>query len=63
MTANLMRPLLLRVAELMPEQPETLIVSGLLDDEDDEVAAAFAPLRERRRRRLQGWSALLLTRP
>ena len=47
----------------MPEQPETLIVSGLLEGEEDEVAAAFAPLRERRRLRLQGWSALLLTRP
>ncbi len=63
MTANLMRPLLLRVAELLPEQPETLIVSGLLEGEEEVVAAAFEPLRERRRRRLQGWSALLLTRP
>ena len=63
MTANLMRPLLLRVAELLPEQPETLIVSGLLEGEEEEVAAAFASLRERRRVRLQGWSALLMTRP
>ena len=63
MTANLMRPLLLRVAELLPEQPETLIVSGLLEGEEEEVAAAFTPLRERRRLRLQGWSALLMTRP
>jgi ribosomal protein L11 methyltransferase len=63
MTANLMRPLLLRVAELLPEQPETLIVSGLLEGEEEVVATAFAPMRERRRRRLQGWSALLLTRP
>jgi ribosomal protein L11 methyltransferase len=61
--ANLVRPLLLRVAELLPEQPETLIVSGLLEGEEEEVATAFAPLRERRRLRLQGWSALLLTRP
>ena len=61
--ANLVRPLLLEVAALMPEQPETLIVSGLLEGEEDEVAAAFEPLRERRRLRLQGWSALLLTRP
>ncbi|HEV7844868.1 MAG TPA: 50S ribosomal protein L11 methyltransferase, partial [Thermoleophilaceae bacterium] len=75
--ANLVRPLLLTVAELwrapgelrgepgelLPEQPETLIVSGLLEGEEDEVAAAFAPLHERRRQRLQGWSALLLTRP
>ena len=63
MTANLMRPLLLRVAELMPEQPETLIVSGLLEGEEEVVATAFEPLRERRRLRLQDWSALLLTRP
>jgi ribosomal protein L11 methyltransferase len=61
--ANLVRPLLLRVAELLPEQPETLIVSGLLEGEEDEVATAFASLRERRRLRLQGWSALLLTPP
>ena len=61
--ANLVRPLLLRVAELLPEQPEALIVSGLLEGEEDVVAAAFAPLRERRRQRLQEWSALLMTRP
>jgi ribosomal protein L11 methyltransferase len=61
--ANLVRPLLLEVAPLMPEQPQALIVSGLLEGEEDEVATAFAPLRERRRLRLQGWSALLLTRP
>jgi ribosomal protein L11 methyltransferase len=63
---NLVRPLLLRVAELWAEvaqQPETLIVSGLLVGEEDEVAAAFASFDERRRLRLQGWSALLLTRP
>ena len=41
MVANLMRPLLLRVAELMEEPPATLIVSGLLEHEADEVAAAF----------------------
>ena len=63
MTANLMRPLLLRVADLLPDGAETLIVSGLLEGEEEEVAAAFASLRERRRMRLQGWSALLLTLP
>jgi len=59
--ANLMRPLLLRVAELWSGQPPaTLIVSGLLDHEADEVAAAFAPLAEQRRLSSLGWSALLL---
>lgn len=60
-TANLVRPLLLRVAELDRERPQALIVSGLLEGEEDEVVAAFAPLRERRRLAAQGWSALLLS--
>ena len=60
--ANLMRPLLLRVAELTADRPRALILSGLLDHEADELAAAFAPLGERRRLSLKGWSALLLTR-
>ncbi len=61
-TANLMRPLLLRVAELMEDRPAALVVSGLLPEEADEVASAFAPLRERRRLTDRGWSALLLGR-
>jgi ribosomal protein L11 methyltransferase len=61
--ANLMRPLLLRLAELMQTRPQVLIASGLLDHEAGEVAAAFAPLVERRRLSLKGWSALLLTSP
>jgi ribosomal protein L11 methyltransferase len=56
--ANLMRPLLLRLAGRM--SPEALILSGLLEDEVDEVAAAFAPLRERRRLVEGGWGAVLL---
>jgi ribosomal protein L11 methyltransferase len=60
--ANLMRPLLLRVAELMAKRPRALILSGLLEHEGDEVAAAFAPLEERRRLTAQGWCALLLAR-
>jgi ribosomal protein L11 methyltransferase len=60
--ANLMRPLLLRVAELMDARPRALILSGLLDEEADEVAAAFAPLEERRRVSSQGWSALVVSR-
>jgi ribosomal protein L11 methyltransferase len=59
--ANLVRPLLLRVAELMDPRPSALIVSGLLEHEADEVAAAFAPLVEHGRRSAGGWSALLLS--
>jgi ribosomal protein L11 methyltransferase len=59
--ANLVRPLLLRVAELMDRPPSTLIVSGLLEHEADDVAAAFAPLVERRRLSAGGWSALSLS--
>ena len=62
-TANLVRPLLLRVAELMERPPGALIASGLLAGEEDEVAAAFAPLREQRRLTDAGWSALLLVGP
>jgi ribosomal protein L11 methyltransferase len=60
--ANLMRPLLLRVAELMDAsaRPRSLILSGLLEGEAGEVAAAFAPLRELRRLSSKGWSAVLL---
>jgi ribosomal protein L11 methyltransferase len=60
--ANLMRPLLLRLAELPGERPSALIVSGLLDEEADEVTEAFGPLRELRRLSAQGWSAVLLCR-
>ena len=60
--ANLMRPLLLRVRESLTELPEVLVLSGLLEREADEVAAAYAPLVERRRLVDRGWAALLLTR-
>ncbi|HEY6778514.1 MAG TPA: 50S ribosomal protein L11 methyltransferase [Thermoleophilaceae bacterium] len=59
--ANLAGPLLRRVAQLLVERPDALIVSGLLDQEADEVAAAFRPLRERRRLSERGWSALLVS--
>jgi ribosomal protein L11 methyltransferase len=58
--ANLVRPLLLDVAERIQRPPGALIVSGLLDEEADEVAAAFAPLAERERRSALGWTAVLL---
>ena len=60
-TANLTRPLLLRVAELMVDRPDTLIASGLLEEEADEVAEAFGQFGEQRRVSYHGWSALLLT--
>ncbi|HEX2233595.1 MAG TPA: 50S ribosomal protein L11 methyltransferase [Thermoleophilaceae bacterium] len=62
MAANLMRPLLLRVAELLPAAPSAAIASGLLDEEAGEVGAAFERLGLQERRRLsdRGWTALLL---
>jgi ribosomal protein L11 methyltransferase len=60
--ANLLRPLLLDVARGLERLPDRLIVSGLLREEADEVAAAFAAkgLTERERRSCAEWSALLL---
>jgi ribosomal protein L11 methyltransferase len=60
--ANLMRPLLLALAEALGDVPRVVIASGLLDHEADEVAAAYAPLREARRLSSKGWTALLLER-
>ncbi len=64
--ANLLRPLLLRVAAegFDGEQPQTLIASGLLRHEADEVAAAFVGFGLREEQRLEGgdWAALLLRR-
>ena len=58
--ANLMRPLLLRVAELMDRPPAALLVSGLLEHEADEVVGAFGPMVERRRVASRGWVAASL---
>ncbi len=62
--ANLLRPLLLDVARLMDRPPERLIASGLLREEADQVAAAYAlhGLVERERRHCEQWSALLMSR-
>jgi ribosomal protein L11 methyltransferase len=60
--ANLVRPLLLQVADGMTEVPERLIISGLEGDEPDEVVPAFERrgLRETRRRTGGDWSAIEL---
>jgi ribosomal protein L11 methyltransferase len=64
--ANLLRPLLLRVAAdgFTGTQPDTLIASGLLRHEADDVSAAFVGFGLREQRRLEGgdWAALLLRR-
>ncbi len=64
--ANLLRPLLLRIAAdgFDGDAPRALVASGLLAQEADEVAAAFAPLGlVETDRRLGGeWAALLLRR-
>jgi ribosomal protein L11 methyltransferase len=64
--ANLLRPLLLCVARagFDGEPPGTLIASGLLAHEADEIAAAFVlhGLRETARRQSAEWSALVLSR-
>lgn len=69
--ANLLRPLLLELADTMPVLSPTaspahldLIASGLLCEQVDEVAQAFARrlgLRERVRRERGEWAALWLT--
>jgi ribosomal protein L11 methyltransferase len=62
--ANLLRPLLLELAGTMPRAPAHLIAGGLLREEVDEVACAFAErvgLRERERRASGEWAAVWLT--
>jgi ribosomal protein L11 methyltransferase len=60
LAANLTRPLLLRLAELLQEPPRALIASGMLEHEADEVVAAFTTLAQQRRLVSRGWAALLL---
>jgi ribosomal protein L11 methyltransferase len=70
MTANLTAPILHEVTKRLdalaePDRPQSLICSGLLRREADEIAKAFAArgLTERRRLADGDWTALLLTRP
>ncbi len=67
--ANLLRPLLLELADTMPAPARgrrvEVIASGLLCEQADEVAQAFAErlgLRERARRERGEWAALWLSR-
>jgi ribosomal protein L11 methyltransferase len=55
--ANLARPLLLQLAGRV--EADSLIVSGLLEEEADEVSEAFSA-REQARLTEAGWAALLL---
>lgn len=64
--ANLLRPLLLDLSERIESPPAHLIASGLLREEADEIAVAYAArfsLRERERRERGEWAALWLERP
>jgi ribosomal protein L11 methyltransferase len=62
--ANLLRPLLLELAQSMPWAPAHLLAGGLLGEEVEEVASAFAQrfgLRMREQRHSAGWAAIRLT--
>jgi ribosomal protein L11 methyltransferase len=62
--ANMTSPILKAVAGQLAGAPSTLVCSGLLLNEQDEVAAVFAEagLREEERRQQGDWAALLLRR-
>jgi ribosomal protein L11 methyltransferase len=62
--ANLLRPLLLELADTMAGAPAHLVASGLLRTEVREVVAAFSGrlgMRERERRESGEWAAVWLT--
>ncbi len=64
--ANLLRPLLMELADTMAGAPAHLLAGGLLIEEVDEVVAAFAGrlrLRERERRESGEWAAVWLSAP
>jgi ribosomal protein L11 methyltransferase len=64
--ANLLRPLLLDLARTISSPPAQMIASGLLAEQVDEVAAAFAErlgMRERSRTHSGEWAALWLLAP
>ncbi len=61
--ANLLAPLLADLAAAIERPPAELIAGGLLEEQLDEAAAAFAAagLRERSRKLADGWGALRLS--
>ncbi len=64
--ANLLRPLLLELARTLPRAPAHLLAGGLLAQEVDEIASAFAGrlgLRAREVRQSAGWAAVWLCAP
>ncbi len=63
MLANLLRPLLLDLAEALEHPPEHLIASGLLVGEAEEISRTFARrlgMSERERRESGDWAAVWL---
>jgi ribosomal protein L11 methyltransferase len=63
--ANLLRPLLLELAQTMPSAPAHLLAGGLLGDEVHEVASAFAErlqMSVREERHSGEWAAVWLSR-
>jgi ribosomal protein L11 methyltransferase len=60
--ANMTSPIMKAVAGQLDEPPVVLVCSGILPGELDEVAGAFAGLREVERRVDGDWAALLLRR-
>jgi ribosomal protein L11 methyltransferase len=64
--ANLLRPLLLELAQTMPPAPAHLLAGGLLGEEVNEIACAFAERLQmsiREERHSGEWAAIWLTRP
>jgi ribosomal protein L11 methyltransferase len=64
--ANLLRPLLLALETKIARRPAHLLAGGLLAQEVDEIAAAFAArlgLRELRRRESGEWAAVWMAAP
>jgi ribosomal protein L11 methyltransferase len=65
MTSPILKAIATHMREPAPELPRKMILSGILPNELDEVAAAFVPsgYSEHDRGQLGDWAALLLRRP